>query len=127
MAAAAGGFDLGSLVPELPGVGVINQLLNPWNRMNFASIITSLVNLFLYLRLRRHNIPSAGGTIVDVRVQNVPIIEGRPTTAVELHDPPTIQGQAPLPLIFEVNPIPPLSAWSNQAGCRWRYIIFWIS
>ena len=31
MAAATSGFDLGSLVPELPGAGVINQLINPWN------------------------------------------------------------------------------------------------
>ena len=31
MAAVTGDVDLGSLVPELPGAGVINQLINPWN------------------------------------------------------------------------------------------------
>ena len=49
MAAAAGGFDLGSLTPELPGASLINQLLNPWNWLNMASMLMSTVNLFLYL------------------------------------------------------------------------------
>ena len=51
MAAATGGFVLGSLVLELPGAGVINQLINPWNWVNLASMIISLVNLFLYHHL----------------------------------------------------------------------------
>ena len=51
MAAATGGFDLGSLVPELPHARIINQLINPWNWINLASLATSLVNLFLYYRL----------------------------------------------------------------------------
>ena len=90
MAAAACGFNLGSLVPELPGARVINQLLNLWNWMNLASMITSRVNLILYLCLRQHNISSAGGTNVDIKVQNVPIVEGHPTLAVELRDRPAI-------------------------------------
>ena len=52
MAAATGGFDLGSLVPKLPGAGLIDQLTNPWNWMNLASLATCLVNLFLSYRLR---------------------------------------------------------------------------
>ena len=54
MAAAAGGFDLGSLVPELPGTALIKQVLDPWNWMNVSSMLMSAVNLLLYLRLRRH-------------------------------------------------------------------------
>ena len=53
MAAATGGFDLGSLVPKLPGAGLIDQLTNPWNWMNLANQAASLVNLFLYYRLHR--------------------------------------------------------------------------
>ena len=52
MATAAGGFDLGSLTPELPGTNLINQLLNPWNWVNVASMLMSIVNLFLYLHRR---------------------------------------------------------------------------
>ena len=48
MDAATGCFNLGSLVPELPGASLINQLTNPWNWVNLASLITALVNLFLY-------------------------------------------------------------------------------
>ena len=52
VAAAAGGFDLGSLVPELPGTAFIKQVLDPWNWMNIASMLISAINLLLYLRLR---------------------------------------------------------------------------
>ena len=92
-----------SLVPELPGARVINQLLNPWNWVNFASMTISLVNLFLYHRLRQHNSALAGGTNINIKVQNVPIIEERSIPAINLRDRPTIEGPTQLPLTFEVN------------------------
>ena len=102
MAAAAGGFDLGSLTPELPGASLINQLLNPWNWLNMASMLMSTVNLFLYLRLQRQSITAAGGTNVGVKVQNLPITKAPFTPAAERHIRPG--KQAPLYLYFEGNP-----------------------
>ena len=102
MATAAGGFDLGSLTPELPGTNLINQLLNPWNWVNVASMLMSIVNLFLYLRLRRQTLAAAGGTNINVKVQNMPITEVPRTPAVERRIRP--RRQAPLPLEFEGYP-----------------------
>ena len=110
MATAAGGFDLGSLVPELPSAGLINQLLNPWNRVNLASMVMSLVNLFLYLGLRRHNILAAGGTNVDVKVQNIPIPQGPTTPTVELIPGPLSRGRPPFPSTSTSTPVPASSA-----------------
>ena len=92
MAAATGGFDLGSLVPKLPGAGLIDQLTNPWNWMNLASQAASLVNLFLYYRLHRQDPAVNGGTNVDVKVQNVPVIEERASAAVEMMTRPAAGG-----------------------------------
>ena len=91
-----------SLVSELPGTRVINQLLNPWNWLNMASMLMSTVNLFLYLRLQQQSIAAAGGTNVGVKVQNLPITKAPFTPAVERHIRPG--KQAPLPLYFEGNP-----------------------
>ena len=102
MAAAAGGFDLGSLTPELPGANLINQLLNPWNWVNMASMLMSMVNLFLYLCLQLQTLAAAGSTNVDVKVQNMPITEVLRTPAVERRVRPG--RQAPLPLEFEGYP-----------------------
>ena len=97
MATAAGGFNLGSLVPEMPGTALIKQILDPWNWMNVASMLMSAVNLLLYLRLQ--TIAAAGSTNVDVQVQNMPVTEVPRTPAVELR---AIPGRhAPLPLDFE--------------------------
>ena len=46
--------------------------------MNLASLTTSLVNLFLYYRLCLQGPASNGGTNVDVKVQNFPIVRIKP-------------------------------------------------
>ena len=93
---------MGSLTPELPGANLINQLLNPLNWVNVASMLMSIVNLFLYLRLRLQTLPADTGTNVDVKVQNMPITEAPHTPAVERRIRPG--RQAPLPLKFEGYP-----------------------
>ena len=102
MAVAAGGFNLGSLVPELPGAALIKQMLNPWNWMNVASMLMSIVNLFLYLCLRQQTLAAAGGTNINIKVQNMPITEVPHTPAVKRRVRPG--RQAPLPLEFEGYP-----------------------
>ena len=74
MAATTSGFHLGSLVPKLPGTGLIDQLANPWNQMNLASLAASFVNLFLYYRLHSQNHVATDRNI-DVKVQNILLIE----------------------------------------------------
>ena len=44
MAAATSSFDLGSLVPKIPGARLISQLTNPWNLVSLSSLND---NLFL--------------------------------------------------------------------------------
>ena len=46
--------------------------------MNLASLATSLVNLFLYYCLCLQGPASNGGTNVDVKVQNFPIVRIKP-------------------------------------------------
>ena len=46
--------------------------------MNLASLTTSLVNLFLYYCLCLQGPASNGGTNVDVKVQNFPIVRIKP-------------------------------------------------
>ena len=52
MAAATGSFDLGSLVPKIPGAGLISQLSNPWHWVSVLSLVASFVDLLLYYQLR---------------------------------------------------------------------------
>ena len=54
MATAAGGFDLGSLVPELPSAGLINQLLNRWNWVNLASMVITFWRLEVPMSMSRY-------------------------------------------------------------------------
>ena len=103
MAATTSGFHLGSLVPKLPGTGLIGQLANPWNQMNLASLAASFVNLFLYYRLHSQNHTATGRTNIDVKVQNIPLIEERTPAAVEVVTRPAIAGPPRLPIPFNVD------------------------
>ena len=65
-------------------------------------MLMSVVNLFLYLRLRWQTLAAAGTTNVDVQVQIMPITEVPCTPAIERLARPC--RQAPLPLKFEGYP-----------------------
>ena len=71
MATSTSGFDLSSLVPKIPGEGLISQLSNPLNLVSLFSLMASFINLVLYYHLHSKNITQTGGINVDVRVQNV--------------------------------------------------------
>ena len=79
------------------------QLANPWNHINLASLAASFVNLFLYYRLHSQNHTATGRTNIDVKVQNIPLIEERTPAAVEVVTRPAIGGPPRLPIPFNVD------------------------